>query len=63
MRHHALLGYLEGLPLFAAYFALGLLLLGAFVFIYIRVTPYKEIALIRSGGPPQFSKSPTSISL
>jgi putative membrane protein len=49
MRHHALLGYLTGLPLFAAYFGLGLLLLGLFVFIYIRITPYREIALIRAG--------------
>jgi putative membrane protein len=49
MRHHALLGYLTGLPLFAAYFGLGLLLLGAFVFIYLRVTPYREISLIRAG--------------
>jgi len=49
MRHHALLGYLTGLPLFAAYLGLSLLLLGAFVFIYIRITPYKEISLIRDG--------------
>jgi putative membrane protein len=49
MRHHALLGYLTGLPLFAAYFGLGLLLLATFVFIYLRITPYREIALIRSG--------------
>jgi putative membrane protein len=49
MRHHALLGYLSGLPLFAAYFLLGLFLLGAFTFIYLRVTPYREINLIRSG--------------
>lgn len=49
MRHHALLGYLTGLPLFAAYFGLGLLLLGLFVFIYVRVTPYREITLIRNG--------------
>jgi len=49
MRHHALLGYLSGLPLFAAYFALGLVLLGAFVLIYLRITPYREISLIRSG--------------
>jgi putative membrane protein len=49
MRHHALLGYLTGLPLFAAYFALGLVLLGVFVFIYLRVTPYHEIKLIRDG--------------
>jgi putative membrane protein len=49
MRHHALLGYLTGLPLFAAYFGLALLLLALFVFVYIRITPYREIALIRSG--------------
>jgi putative membrane protein len=49
MRHTALLGYLTGLPLFAAYFALGLLLLAVFVAIYVRLTPYKEIALIRAG--------------
>jgi putative membrane protein len=49
MRHHALLGYLTGLPLFAAYFGLGLLLLAAFLFIYLRITPYREISLIRSG--------------
>lgn len=49
MRHHALLGYLTGLPLFAAYFGLGLLLLGVFVLIYIRITPYHEISLIRAG--------------
>jgi putative membrane protein len=49
MRHHALLGYLTGLPLFAAYFGLGLLLLGVFVVIYIRITPYHEVSLIRAG--------------
>jgi putative membrane protein len=49
MRHHALLGYLSGLPLFAAYFGLGLLLLALFVAVYVRITPYREIALIRAG--------------
>jgi putative membrane protein len=49
MRHHALLGYLTGLPLFAAYFALGLLLMAAFLIIYVRFTPYHEVSLIRSG--------------
>ncbi|HTT09873.1 MAG TPA: DUF350 domain-containing protein [Burkholderiaceae bacterium] len=49
MRHHALLGYLSGLPLFGAYFGLSLLLLAAFLLIYLRITPYPEIALIRSG--------------
>jgi putative membrane protein len=49
MRHHALLGYLSGLPLFAAYFGLGLVLLGAFVFIYLKLTPPREITLSRGG--------------
>ena len=40
---------LAGLPAFLLYFALGLLLLVAFLAIYIAVTPYKEIALIREG--------------
>jgi putative membrane protein len=34
---------------FAAYLAVSLALLAAFVAIYIRVTPYREIALIREG--------------
>ena len=49
MRHPPLLGYLSGLPLFGAYFGLGLLLMAVFVLIYVRITPYHEIALIRSG--------------
>jgi putative membrane protein len=40
---------LAGLPAFVLYFALGLLLLAAFLAIYVAVTPYKEIALIREG--------------
>lgn len=40
---------LAGLPDFLVYFALGLGFLGAFVAIYVRVTPYEEIALIREG--------------
>jgi putative membrane protein len=40
---------LAGLPAFLLYFALGLLLLAAFLAVYIAVTPYKEIALIREG--------------
>ena len=40
---------LAGLPAFLLYFALGLLLLAAFLAIYVAVTPYKEIALIREG--------------
>ena len=34
---------------FLAYLALALVLLGLFVAIYIRVTPYREMALIREG--------------
>ena len=40
---------LAGLPGFVVYFVLALLLLGAFVFVYSRVTPYNELALIREG--------------
>jgi putative membrane protein len=40
---------LAGLPSFAAYFAVSLLLLGIFLTIYVRVTPYPEIKLIREG--------------
>jgi putative membrane protein len=40
---------LAGLPAFLLYFALGLLLLAAFLVVYVTVTPYKEIALIREG--------------
>lgn len=40
---------LAGLPAFLLYFALGLLLLAAFLAIYISVTPYNELALIRKG--------------
>ena len=34
---------------FLAYLAVALVLLGLFVAIYIRVTPYRELALIREG--------------
>ena len=40
---------LSGLPSFLLYFALGLVLLGAFLAIYGWVTPYDERALIREG--------------
>jgi putative membrane protein len=40
---------LAGLPLFAAYFAVALLLLGVFLVIYLWMTPYPEIKLIRDG--------------
>ena len=34
---------------FLVYFALGVILLVMFVAAYIRITPYKEISLIREG--------------
>ena len=34
---------------FLVYLAVALVLLGLFIAIYIRVTPYREIALIREG--------------
>ena len=40
---------LAGLPPFAAYFAVALLLLGVFLVIYLWMTPYPEIKLIRDG--------------
>ncbi|HSG50613.1 MAG TPA: DUF350 domain-containing protein, partial [Rheinheimera sp.] len=39
---------LQGLPAFAAYFALAILLLLVFVRIYTWVTPHDEFALIRA---------------
>jgi len=38
-----------GIDDFLAYFAMTLVLLAVFVAIYIRVTPYREISLIREG--------------
>ena len=49
MVRHRALEYLSGLPAFASYFGLALLLLAAFVFVYVRFTPYREIQLIREG--------------
>ncbi|MGL4766476.1 MAG: DUF350 domain-containing protein [Formosimonas sp.] len=38
-----------GYAAFLAYFSAGLVLLFAFIMIYVRLTPYKEIELIRNG--------------
>jgi len=38
-----------GFPPFIVYFAISAAMLVAFVFIYLRITPYREIALIREG--------------
>jgi putative membrane protein len=40
---------IAGLPNFLLYFALALVLLAVFVTIYVRVTQYRELALIREG--------------
>jgi putative membrane protein len=40
---------LAGLPAFLLYFSLGLALLAVFIALYLLVTPYKELALIREG--------------
>jgi putative membrane protein len=42
---------IRGLPAFALYFVSSLALLALFVTIYIRITPYRELALIREGNP------------
>jgi putative membrane protein len=40
---------LAGLPAFALYFVSSLVLLLVFIAIYIQITPYRELALIREG--------------
>lgn len=42
---------LNTLPSFLAYFAVAIVLLGFFLLVYLNVTPYQEIALIRAGNP------------
>jgi putative membrane protein len=45
----ALLESLMGLDKFLLYFAASLVMLGVFTAVYLRVTPYHEIELIRAG--------------
>jgi len=40
---------ISGFPAFITYFLVSIGLLVIFLFVYIRVTPYKEIQLIREG--------------
>jgi len=40
---------IAGLPNFLLYFALALVLMAVFAAVYVRVTTYRELALIRSG--------------
>lgn len=42
-------GYLSGLPNFLMYFATAMGLVAVFTFLYVRVTPHDEFALIRRG--------------
>jgi len=40
---------MTALPAFLAYFAVALVLLGLFLLVYLNITPYHEVALIRAG--------------
>jgi putative membrane protein len=40
---------LTTLPAFLSYFAVAMVLLGAFLLVYVNVTPYHEFELIRAG--------------
>ena len=40
---------LTALPSFLAYFGVAIVLLAAFLLVYVNVTPYEEFALIRAG--------------
>ena len=41
--------FIDALPHFLAYFATALALAVAFLFLYVQITPHREIALIREG--------------
>ena len=41
--------YVAGLPAFLSYFLIGLIAYGLFAMIYMRLTPHKELELIRAG--------------
>jgi len=49
MPNYQLLESFAGFDDFLIYLGIALLLLGLFIAIYIRITPYHEIALIRAG--------------
>ena len=40
---------INALPAFASFFAAAIILLGGFLVLYVFITPYNELALIRSG--------------
>ncbi|RDZ26130.1 DUF350 domain-containing protein [Lysobacter silvisoli] len=41
--------YLQGLPAFAGYFAIGLGYVALFLALYLQLTPHRELQLIRDG--------------
>lgn len=41
--------FMSALPAFLSYFAVGAAILTFFLLVYVNVTPYKELALIRAG--------------
>lgn len=41
--------YLQGLPAFAGYFAVGLGFVALFLALYLQLTPHRELRLIRDG--------------
>ena len=43
------MSYLQGLPAFAGYFAVGLGFLALFLVLYLHLTPHRELQLIRDG--------------
>lgn len=43
------MSYLQGVPAFAGYFAVGLGFVALFLAAYIQFTPYRELQLIRDG--------------
>ena len=47
----AFLDYLAGVPLFLAYFAIALVFTGVYAFVYTRLTPHDEMALIKENKP------------
>lgn len=43
--------YLSAVPLFLEYFAIALVLTGVYIFIYTKLTPHNEMALIKENKP------------
>jgi putative membrane protein len=43
--------FLTAVPSFFAYFGVAIALIGVFLLVYVNVTPYEEVALIRAGNP------------